>query len=50
MSLFSGLFNWFFEGIGDGFHWMIYKMDVTQWGIVACLFVVSGFMALKTKI
>ena len=39
-----------FEDVGDGFSWMIHEMDVTQWGILASVFVVSGFLALKTKI
>ena len=49
-SYISGFFSGIFESVGDGFSWMIYKMDVTQWGILATLFVVTGFMALKTKI
>lgn len=30
--------------------WLIQSMDMTQWGIVAVLFVLSGFVALKTRI
>lgn len=34
----------------DGFNWLTYQMDVTQWGILAAVFVICGFMALKTRI
>ncbi len=31
-------------------NWLIREMDVTQWAIVAVVFVLTGFMALKTRI
>ncbi len=49
MKIISRFLSRIFENVGDGFDWLIYQMDVTQWGIVAVLFVVTGFMALKTK-
>ncbi|MCR9296483.1 MAG: hypothetical protein NXI32_27550 [bacterium] len=49
MRFISRFFSKMWENVGDGFDWLIYQMDVTQWGIVAALFVVTGFMALKTK-
>ncbi len=30
--------------------WLMQEMDVTQWGIVSVIFVVLGFLALKTRI
>ena len=30
--------------------WLIQEMDVTQWGIVAVIFVITGFLALRTKL
>ncbi len=30
-------------------NWLIQEMDMTQWGIVAVIFVVLGFLALKTR-
>lgn len=38
------------ENIFDTFTWVIMEMDLTQWGIIAVLLVVTGFVALKTKI
>ncbi len=49
MNFLNRLLSRFVDNIGDGFNWLIYEMDVTQWGIVAVLFVVTGFMALKTR-
>lgn len=37
------------EYVCNGFDWVIQEMDVTQWGIVAVIFVVMGFMALRTR-
>lgn len=37
-------------GAFDNFHWLIQEMDVTQWAIVAVIFVITGFMALRTKL
>ncbi len=37
-------------GASENFTWLIKEMDVTQWGIVAVLFVLIGFVALKTRI
>jgi hypothetical protein len=34
----------------EGIHWMLNEMSVTQWAILAGVFVFAGFMALKTKI
>lgn len=31
------------------FNWLIQTMDVTQWAIVSVIFVVTGFVALKTR-
>ena len=41
--------KWIGEAI-DGLAWMIQAMDVTQWGIVAVIFVVVGFLALRTRL
>jgi hypothetical protein len=30
-------------------NWLIENMDITQWGIVSAVFVLIGFMALKTR-
>lgn len=30
--------------------WTITQMDMTQWGIVSVVFVIVGFMALRTRI
>ena len=30
--------------------WLILTMDITQWGIVSTIFVVVGFLALRTRI
>ncbi len=30
--------------------WVITQMDMTQWGIVSVIFVVIGFLALRTKL
>ena len=35
-------------GVGN-LNWLIQEMDVTQWGIVAVIFVITGFVALRTK-
>lgn len=42
------VFQWlkeFFKGVD----WLIQSMDVTQWGIVSVIFVVLGFMALRSR-
>ena len=31
-------------------YWLMMEMDVTQWGVLAVIFVVSGFMALRTRL
>lgn len=46
MSFVSNLLS---KAISNG-NWMIHTMDVTQWGILACVIVFLGFLALKTKI
>lgn len=38
------------DGSLDNLSWLIQAMDMTQWAIVAILFVLSGFVALKTRI
>jgi hypothetical protein len=30
--------------------WLVTHMDMTQWGIVSVIFVVVGFMALRTRL
>jgi len=30
--------------------WLVIQMDMTQWGIVSVIFVVVGFMALRTRL
>ena len=45
----SFISNWLSKGTSN-FSWLIQTMDVTQWGIVACVIVFLGFLALKTKI
>ena len=41
--------NWI-SGSFENLNWLILEMDVTQWGIVSVIFVVVGFMALRTKL
>lgn len=44
--------KFFSKKIQGGFtnlEWLIQEMDMTQWGIVAVVFVITGFLALKTK-
>ncbi len=33
----------------DNIYWVMMEMDVLQWGILSTIFVVAGFMALRTK-
>ncbi len=33
----------------DNVHWLMMEMDVAQWGILSAIFVVAGFMALRTR-
>ncbi len=33
----------------DTIYWVMMEMDVLQWGILSVIFVVAGFMALRTK-
>lgn len=33
----------------DNLYWLMMEMDVTQWGILAVLFVATGFAALRTR-
>jgi hypothetical protein len=33
----------------DNTYWLMMEMDVTQWGILSVIFVVAGFMALRTR-
>ena len=33
----------------DTIYWVMMEMDVIQWGIVSVVFVVAGFMALRTR-
>lgn len=37
------------SGGWDAIHWVMMEMDVIQWGIVSVVFVVAGFMALRTR-
>ncbi|MCC7337175.1 MAG: hypothetical protein IT422_18955 [Pirellulaceae bacterium] len=30
-------------------YWLMMEMDVMQWGILSLIFVIAGFMALRTK-
>lgn len=46
MEMISG---WFKSGT-KGLEWVILEMDITQWGIVSVIFVVLGFMALRTRL
>ncbi|MCA9194159.1 MAG: hypothetical protein KDB03_20455 [Planctomycetales bacterium] len=32
-----------------GFNWLILEMDVAQWGVVASVIVIIGFLALRTQ-
>lgn len=43
------ILGWIGDGF-DGLEWLILEMDVTQWGIVSFIFVVLGFIALRTRI
>ena len=40
--------GWIKNGL-SGLEWLIITMDVTQWGIVSVIFVVLGFMALRSR-
>lgn len=42
------LSKWIKYGVENA-NWMILEMDVTQWGIVTVIFVITGFLALKTR-
>lgn len=33
----------------DGLYWLMMEMDVMQWGIISVIFVIAGFMALRTR-
>jgi hypothetical protein len=33
----------------DTIYWVMMEMDVMQWGILSAIFVIAGFMALRTK-
>ncbi len=33
----------------DCIYWVMMEMDVMQWGIISVIFVISGFMALRTR-
>jgi hypothetical protein len=44
--------DWLKNGAKDGLkglEWLIVTMDVTQWGIVSAVFVVLGFLALRSR-
>lgn len=34
----------------NNLEWLVTHMDMTQWGIVSVIFVVVGFMALRTRL
>ncbi len=38
-----------FWKLADRISWVVENMDLTQWGIVAAVFVFLGFLALKSK-
>ncbi len=40
--------NWLNKTL-HSINWLIQEMDVTQWGIMSVVFVVLGFLALKTR-
>lgn len=42
------VFGWMKEFL-KGLDWVIQTMDVTQWAIISVIFVVLGFMALRTR-
>jgi hypothetical protein len=42
------LSKWFSKVLYN-FNWILEHMDLTQWGIVSVVFVVLGFLALKTR-
>lgn len=33
----------------ENLYWLMMEMDVMQWGILSSLFVIAGFMALRTR-
>ena len=33
----------------DNIYWLMMEMDVMQWGILSSIFVIAGFMALRTR-
>ena len=33
----------------DLIYWVMMEMDVIQWGVMSMVFVVSGFVALRTR-
>ncbi|MCA9126351.1 MAG: hypothetical protein KDB22_04660 [Planctomycetales bacterium] len=38
------------ESSWENTEWVMNTMDLTQWGIVAVVFVVCGFLLLKTRL
>lgn len=44
--------KWLVDFLKESLHildWLITSMDMTQWGIVSSIFVLVGFMALRSK-
>jgi len=53
MLLGNFLWKWLGDFLKDSLKnldWLITSMDMTQWGIVASIFVLVGFMALRSKV
>ncbi len=38
------------DQVWDHVYWFMMAMDVTQWGILSAVFVIAGFMALRTRL
>ncbi|GAB5406074.1 MAG: hypothetical protein Aurels2KO_43050 [Aureliella sp.] len=34
----------------DNTYWLMQEMNVTQWGIVSVIFVIAGFMCMRSKL
>ena len=50
--MFKAIANSIVSRLSDGWdtiYWVMIEMDVIQWGILSVVFVVAGFMALRTR-
>ncbi len=50
--MFHAVSNYITTKLNDGWgaiYWVMMEMDVMQWGILSAIFVIAGFMALRTR-